>query len=180
MTHTNENDNHRLNNFKKFLRRVIPISTALWMLVDFGLDINQTIIYYNASFGNTWAIYQTVVSPGYFYAALAIWAIPPVLFSIISTLIFKVPASVIAKTFVQDLDEVKNKYSAVTRFTLFILLLPFDILAAVLLMYIAFPFLALQHGYNVLIDKDDDDDVFRMLHNHWHLHCLLSICLKTG
>lgn len=82
----------------KVIKRLLPLLTAIWMIVDMGLDINQTITYYCLIDGfkedgeyRNWALkYKNetnattlqTISPGYFYTACAVWIVPPVLASV--------------------------------------------------------------------------------------------------
>jgi len=78
------------NPFIRLVKRVMPIFLALWHYADIGLDVNQSITYFemafdvNASYGK-WALqyqnetnstYLQTVSPWYFYTATMIWIGP--------------------------------------------------------------------------------------------------------
>ena len=64
------------------------------MEVDMGLDVRQTLIYYDHAFNpngtySQWALEfnkttngtMETVHPGYFYTSIVVWVLPPFLFS---------------------------------------------------------------------------------------------------
>ena len=75
----------------RVIRRFIPLILAVWHQVDIGLDVNQSITYYQMSYDNnslyqSWAqkhknetneTIQHTVSSGYFYVAIIVWIFPP-------------------------------------------------------------------------------------------------------
>ena len=75
----------------RVIRRFIPLILAVWHQVDIGLDVNQSITYYQMSYDNN-SLYQSrakkhknetnetiqhTVSSGYFYVAIIVWIFPP-------------------------------------------------------------------------------------------------------
>ena len=77
-----------------WIKRVVPLLTSLWMEVDMGLDVRQTLIYYDHSFNpngtySQWALEfnkttngtMETVHPGYFYTSIVVWVLPPFLLS---------------------------------------------------------------------------------------------------
>ena len=75
-----------------WVKRVVPLLTSLWMEVDMGLDVRQTLIYYDHAFNHngtyaSWALEYNktttgtveTVHPGYFYTSIVVWVLPPFL-----------------------------------------------------------------------------------------------------
>ena len=114
---------------------MLPLFLALWHCCDIGLDINQSITYYEMAFDvNTtyadWALqyqiktnstYLEKVSPGYFCSAVIVWIVPPLLSAIFFTL--------------RRYHDYPNK----RKIMITILLLPFTTVLSSLFMYLYFP-----------------------------------------
>ena len=80
--------------FKCFTSRILPLATAVWMVVDMALDGLQAYNYYQAAFNpngtfSRWAnvtadasnsTHIETVSPAYFYVSMVIFSLTPLVF----------------------------------------------------------------------------------------------------
>ena len=77
-----------------WIKRIVPLLTSIWMEVDMGLDVRQTLTYYDHAFNlngsySQWALEYNkttngtmeTVHPGYYYTSIVVWVLPPFLFS---------------------------------------------------------------------------------------------------
>merc|ERR1712117_45083 len=82
-----------------WIKRIVPLLTSIWMEVDMGLDVRQTLTYYDHAFDSNgtyanWALEYNktrngtmeTVHPGYFYTSIIVWVLPPFLYSAITFL----------------------------------------------------------------------------------------------
>ena len=147
----------------KSIQRILPLLTSSWMIVDIGLDVKQTITYYNLIEGfavdgkyHNWALkymnetnaarLQTV-STGYFYTACAVWTIPPLVLSFITPcgkgLMFPKVFNTIFRCKIED-----NKNG--------LIFYPIELISCILFIYILIPFAALKNGIKHLVDGEVD------------------------
>ena len=157
----------------KLLIRVIPLLTSLWMYVDMGLDVNQTITYYQFAFQENgsyhlWALkyrnetnstYLQSVSSTYFYAAAAIWIGPPFLVSFFYLC--------------NDTDNIDNyqyifvkclkfdfKERRACKILAFFICLPIATAVSAFASYLFYPIFAIYVSFRIAwAGKDYDDDV---------------------
>lgn len=158
---------------KDFFGRVFPIVAAGLTISDIVLDIIQTHTYYaynveNSTDSATFSINENkiqLVPKAYFYVALAIWALPPVVYWLITTIKDKVPGAVIANScFDRNRNCLKKIRSGKLRIILACIAFPLDILAAFTVFYIFFPFKAVYLGFQTLrgigTKTKNEDDVW--------------------
>ena len=152
----------------KAVNRVIRLFTALWMWVDIGLDVNQTITYYYLIHGfeengeyHDWALQYKedtndtrlqTISSGYFYTACAVWIIPPVLFSFLTLaggdLFFPSVFNVIFRC---NIDKIEGRKK-------WFIFYPLELFSCILFIYVLIPFAALKNGVKHLINGEVDED----------------------
>ena len=145
----------------RFIGTVFSFIAALWMHADMGLDINQSMSYYQDTFNENgsyqiWALkhrntthadYLQGVAPTYFYLAASIWAGPPVL-----------SAFILANTRGQR-KNLPGWGQAVYYLIFIVIFIP----AGVLLCYIYAPIITLVHAVRKLWYGDDLDEDKRCL-----------------
>ena len=154
--------------FIKACKRSIPLLNAIWMLLDIGLDINQTITYYYLIDGfdvngeyHEWALqYKNetnstqlqTLSAGYFYTACAVWIIPPILFSFLpfvkGVLLFP---DVVKAIFKCNIPINKNRKN-------WLMFYPAELLGSITFIYILIPFAAMKVGLKPLLNEEVDDE----------------------
>jgi len=143
------------NHFKVYKWRFWPICTAAWIIIDFVLDILQTKEYHDRAFGGevnyTTKDNLTVnyhISPGYFYAACAIWVLPAVLISVITLLHDCIPLATLFRLLKKKQDCFKNHCCCALG--AHVILIPtlfcLDLIVSAVANYILFPLLALRFG----------------------------------
>ena len=151
----------------KAVKRVIRLLTALWMWVDIGLDVNQTITYCHLIHGfeesgqyHNWALtykeetndtrLQTI-SPGYFYTACAVWIIPPVLHSFFTLAVGKLFfPQVFNAIFRCNIDVINGRKK-------WFMYYPLELLSCILFIYVVIPFAALKNGVKHLMNAEVDE-----------------------
>ena len=164
----------------KLILRVVPLLKALWMYVDMGLDVNQSISYYQDTFNENgsyqvWALkhrnkthsdYLQSVAPAYFYVAASVWAGPPVLGVMY---VYLGPGRKdTVKSLVSFLNccfrmNIKNPRGFGLEVLLFVIFMPIFILAMVFFCYIYVPILTLVHAVRKLWQGDDLDEDKKVL-----------------
>ena len=150
------------------IRSIIPLFLSIWMNVDLGLDINQTFTYYKHSEDTgsyaKWAkeyatrinsSYIHSVSNIYYYTACVIWIMPPSLLATYFLATYKGPIIVL------DLFTEKYlKYEIIFhggkcyKYFMGILLLPVDILASAIMIYIMVPIASFKNGILLSFQRD--------------------------
>ena len=149
-------------------KRSLPLLTAIWMLQDIGLDINQTITYYYLIHGfdvngkyHEWALrYKNetnstrlqTLSAGYFYTTCAVWIIPPILFSFLPFIkgVMLFP-DVVKAIFKCDIPIIKNRKN-------WLMFYPAELLGSIIFIYILIPFAAMKVGLKHLLNEEVDDE----------------------
>ena len=180
-------------------KRFFSLASSCWMLVDMILDGRQTYVYYQHSFSpngtyNTWAIefnrtshsaYFHTVSPAYFYMAVVVWALPPLLVSAayylgnlcchcFMILIDDVDDDVYEHGLDEDFNNFKNTNALLSHFSSFeikppfnnkflnilvyLFYFPIDFLISSILIYVITPFMSLKAGALVAWTGDNDPD----------------------
>ena len=110
--------------------------SAVWLLIDIGLDVNQSITYFNLAYdvNGTYNTYNTeLLSPWYFIVAMVVWFLPSAILWLIVTF-----------TFVKLM---KHQFQSFFEYTIFatgilltsILLLPVGTALVFTLFYLLFP-----------------------------------------
>ena len=152
----------------KVIKRVLPLLTAIWMIVDMGLDINQTITYYCLIDGlngdgeyRNWALkYKNetngttlqTISPGYFYTACAVWIVPPVLASFGTLFEGELSFPGMFNTIFRcNIGSIKNRKKC-------LMLYPVELIGCILFIYILIPYAALKNGIKHVLNEEVDGD----------------------
>ena len=160
----------------KLVLRVWPLLSALWMYADIGLDVNQSMSYYEDAFNENgsyqdWALkqrnkthsdYLQSVAPTYFYVAAAVWAGPPVLGALVGYFALGARKNTV-KWLISFLDcclrmNIKNPSGCGLEVLSFVISMPILILAMVFVYYIYVPILTLIHAVRKLWQDDDLDE----------------------
>lgn len=167
------------NPIVRILKRVAPLCLALWMVVDMGLDLNQSINYHRHAFSSN-GTYQDwsqenyfeklnatnttdiqTVSKAYFYAATTVWFIPPFLVSVLCSLSSVIENkeywafSIFLKFFFKY--EITFPYGRCFQSIVGLLVLPLDIIASITLIYFVIPFMATKSALKILWEGDKFD-----------------------
>ena len=164
----------------KLVLRVWPLLSALWMYADIGLDVNQSMSYYEDAFNENgsyqvWALkhrnethsdYLPSVAPAYFYVAASVWLGPPVLGALVFYLIAARKGAI--KKLVSFLNcclrtNIENRSGCGLEVLSFVIFMPIFILAAVFLCYIYVPILTLVHAVRKLLKGHELDEDKRFL-----------------
>ena len=149
-----------------WIKRIMPLLTSIWMEVDMGLDVRQTLIYYDHAFNSNGTYSQwplelkkttngtmETVHPGYFYTSIVVWVLPPFLFCAFWFLDNlcddKVDPFFITKILFHEFSSIglnppfKKKYQ---NFLFSVFYFPFDLLISAIFIYIVIPFASLKSG----------------------------------
>ena len=146
-----------------FFNRFFSFFSSCWMLVDMVLDGRQTHIYYQHSFNpngtyNTWAVefnqtsnttHLHTVSPAYFYTAVLVWVLPPLLWSAYFYLTSLCDPFVNTNFLFSHFSFFKIKRpfnNNFVNFLFFTLYFPIDLLISSIVIYIFIPFGSLKNG----------------------------------
>ena len=153
----------------RLLLRIKLLCIAIWIYFDMGLDGRQLNTYYNHSYNNgsyiTWAMeYRNLtnsthlhsVSKGYFITACLVWILPPVLLSLGGMVISPKEPNQVLKMILREGFGYRLKLpsASLTRLIATLLLLPVDILASIIYIYVLIPFASLQHGLKIAISGE--------------------------
>ena len=161
-----------------WIKRVVPLLTSLWMEVDMGLDVRQTLTYYDHAFNpngsySQWALEfnkttngtMETVHPGYFYTSIVVWVLPPFLFSAFLFLLrlcddefnpFEITNGLFKEFSTIEFDPpFKKKYQ---NFLFYVFYLPFDLLICAILIYILIPFASLKSGIIIAVKGEIDGE----------------------
>ena len=162
--------------------RFFSLASSCWMLVDMVLDGRQTYVYKQHAFNqngtyNIWAMefrqtsnetHLHAVSSAYFYTAVVVWVLPPLLFSVFY---FFGQLSYSADYGFNPFENTNGLFADFSSFeverpfnsnflnVLFCLLyFPIDLLVSSIVIYIMTPFLSLKAGFLVAWTGDDDPE----------------------
>ena len=151
-----------------FVRRLVPMLQATWVQVDVLLDARQTLTYQKYRDPNgtytKWAkdhmmetnsTYEHTVSEGYFFAAMAIWLLTPILLALFLW-ISKKKSLFILNNFFNDKFELRcdNKY---LKALLSVMLIPIDIISAAAVIYLVIPYSSFKLAYKKLMRHEFSD-----------------------
>ena len=159
--------------------RFFPLASSCWMLADMVLDGRQTYVYNQHAFNpngtyNTWAMefkqtrnetHLHSVNPAYFYTAVVVWVLPPLLWS---AFFFLIGLCVNDDGFnpfyntnglFEEFSSFKMKRpfnNNFLNFLVYILFFPIDLLISSIVIYILTPFSSLKAGAFVAWTGKDD------------------------
>ena len=136
--------------------------------IDIGLNIYQTNTYHQFSQNKSNQVKslnktdESVTAPSYLYAAVGTWIFTPVVWSIFLVLYTGAPFSMVNRFLKLYLDH-ETKYSAgkMGNIVIGLLVLPVDIIASALWLYIIVPYYSIKRSLQTAIlgqkfDKEDD------------------------
>jgi len=159
--------------------RFFPLASSCWMLADMVLDGRQTYVYKQHAFNpngtyNTWAMefkqtrnetHLHSVNPAYFYTAVVVWVLPPLLWSACLFLasLRKDRCNPFYNTndLIQHFSsiEIKRPFNNnFLNFLVYILYFPIDLIISSIVIYILTPFMSLKAGAFVAWTGKDDPD----------------------
>lgn len=162
------------NPFIRLVKRVLPLFLAIWHYADIGLDVNQSITYFEMAFNvngsyRRWALqyqndtnstYLQTVSSGYFYTASVVWIGPSFLFALFWLWFgFDNTFDRICCCFKDENKISENKECAVYfKIVIKILLLPLGTVILFLFMYLFVPVMLFFNAVKEVIEGDDFDE----------------------
>ena len=166
-----------------WIKRIVPLLTSLWMEVDMGLDVRQTLIYYDHAFNHngtyaSWALEYNktttgtveTVHPGYFYTSIVVWVLPPFLFWSflwLQTFFFGVefnPFFIVNNCLIAQFSSFelsppfKKKFQNIL---FYIVYSPFDLLISAIWVYVYVPIISIKSG--IIIAWTGENDGQRMI-----------------
>ena len=154
--------------FTRLLKSLYPLLMTLCFGIDIGLNIYQTNTYHQFSQNQSNQSKrlnetdESVPTPSYLYAAVGTWVFTPVLWAIFLVLYTGAPFSMVNRFLKLYLDH-ETKYSAGKMGNIIIgfLVLPVDIIASALWLYIIVPYYSIKRALQTAIlgqkfDKEDD------------------------
>ena len=158
------------NPFVRLMKRIAPIFLAFWYFADIGLDINQSITYYEMAFDvngsyRRWALkyqndtnstYLHTVSPWYLYVASIVWIGPSCLFAVLFSF-FNLAMMACCECLMIKCGCL-NDCTCGTRIGIIILLLPFTSVISFFVMTLYLPVSLLCTSARKLIEGDNYDE----------------------
>ena len=145
-----------------FVRRLVPMLQATWVQVDVLLDARQTWTYHkyrdpNGTFTN-WAkdhmwktnsTYEHTVSEGYFWTAISIWLLSPIILALFMLILCKEPLCIL-NSFFDDKFEL-GRDNKLLKALLAVLLFPIDVISAAVLIYLVIPYASFKLAYKIFM-----------------------------
>ena len=161
-----------------WIKRIVPLLTSIWMEVDMGLDVRQTLTYYDHAFNpngsySQWALEFNkttngtleTVHPGFFYTSIVVWVLPSFLYSALTFLVnicadefnpFKVANNLFDEFSSIEFNlPFKKKYQNLLFYAFYY---PFDLLIFAIQIYILIPFASLKSAIIIALTGENNGE----------------------